>query len=196
MNHPLPTGNLIVPPTTRSRATAPGEPASRAGDCLRHPLIVLLLVVWILNDHLFKELFGNALTGKLSDFAGVAVFPLIPVALYEVACAWAHRHPRLHRPVLLLSLGGTALLMAGINLLDPWADALRVGLGAAQWPLRALWGLAIGGVAPEMASVHHTPDPTDLVSLLALGVPYWVATRSASSGPLQGFTRRGWLRFT
>ena len=142
-----------------------------------------MLVVWILNDHLFKEMFGNGLTGKLSDFAGVAVFPLIPVALYELGCAYRNEIPKKRQGVLLLSLGATALLMAGINLWGPAADALRVGLGAAQWPFRCVWGLATEGIVPPRLPVVHTADPTDLVSLIALGLPYWIVTRGWNRTP-------------
>jgi len=158
-------------------------PAGRAGDCLRHPVIVFMLVVWILNDHLFKEIFGNGLTGKLSDFAGVAVFPLIPVALYELRCSCRNDSPKKRHGILLLSLGVTAILMVGINLWEPGADALRVGLGAVQWPFRCVWWLTTEGVVPPLLPVVHTADPTDLVSLIALGLPYWIVTRGRNRTP-------------
>ncbi len=34
------------------------------------------LLLLLLNDHVFKAAYGNALTGKLSDFAGVLILPL------------------------------------------------------------------------------------------------------------------------
>jgi hypothetical protein len=43
-------------------------------------LIGLLLL--LLNDFVFKEQFHNGLTGKLSDFAGLFVFPLFWVAFF------------------------------------------------------------------------------------------------------------------
>ncbi len=39
------------------------------------------LTLLLLNDFLFKELFGNWITGKLSDFAGLFIFPLFWTAL-------------------------------------------------------------------------------------------------------------------
>ena len=40
------------------------------------------LLILLLNDFIFKELYGNWLTGKLSDFAGLFVFPLFWTALF------------------------------------------------------------------------------------------------------------------
>ncbi|OAV45627.1 hypothetical protein [Lewinella sp. 4G2] len=34
------------------------------------------LLLLVINDHLLKEAFGNSITGKLSDFAGVLILPL------------------------------------------------------------------------------------------------------------------------
>ena len=146
----------------------------RPGDCLRHGITLCMLVLWILNDHLFKELWGNAWTGKLSDFAGLAVFPLIPYSAYELGCALRGVTPRFRRAVLMGSVIATGTVMAGINLWDPWADAFRIGLGTLQWPFRAVWFLAEGTALPQVAPVFHTMDPTDLLMLPALGIPYWV----------------------
>lgn len=35
------------------------------------------LIVLAVNDHLLKAAFGNMITGKLSDFAGMVIFPLL-----------------------------------------------------------------------------------------------------------------------
>lgn len=40
------------------------------------------LTLLLLNDFVFKELYGNWLTGKLSDFAGIFIFPLFWTALF------------------------------------------------------------------------------------------------------------------
>ena len=88
----------------------------RPGDILRHPLVLCMLVLWLLNDHLFKDLFGNALTGKLSDVAGLAVFPLLPYALYEMLCGRLG-HPARHGLwVLMVSILATGVVFGGINL--------------------------------------------------------------------------------
>lgn len=41
------------------------------------------LILLLLNDFLFKDLYGNWLTGKLSDFTGLFIFPLFWTALFR-----------------------------------------------------------------------------------------------------------------
>ena len=48
----------------------------------RSPLFLLGLFLLVLNDFVLKEAFGNLLTGKLSDFAGMFIFPLFWLALF------------------------------------------------------------------------------------------------------------------
>jgi hypothetical protein len=42
---------------------------------LLNPIFLIGLLILALNDHLFKYEYGNWLTGKLSDFAGVLILP-------------------------------------------------------------------------------------------------------------------------
>ncbi|MCW4468001.1 hypothetical protein OGH69_03405 [Flavobacterium sp. MFBS3-15] len=51
------------------------------------------LILLALNDHLLKGAFGNAITGKLSDFAGMVILPLLLVFVF----------PKLKNHVLWLS---------------------------------------------------------------------------------------------
>ena len=48
-------------------------------DAIRHPLWWLMLVVLVVNDFVLKGsgLLPSIITGKLSDFAGLMVFPLL-----------------------------------------------------------------------------------------------------------------------
>jgi hypothetical protein len=62
-------------------------------NILASPGFLLGLGLLLLNDFLFKPLFHNWLTGKLSDFAGLFVFPLFWVALF----------PRSKRVIYLLT---------------------------------------------------------------------------------------------
>ncbi len=47
-------------------------------------VFIIGLVILILNDHLLKEVFGNWLTGKLSDFAGLLILPMFIQYLFSV----------------------------------------------------------------------------------------------------------------
>ena len=42
------------------------------------------LVILIINDHFLKEAFGNWFTGKLSDFAGLLIFPMFLKYLFDI----------------------------------------------------------------------------------------------------------------
>ncbi len=89
----------------------------------RHPLLILSILVLLLNDHLLKAAAPSALTGKLSDFAGLFFFPfLVGVTLSEMLARLAGR--RLGpRPALLISFGLCAVLFTAIKTL-PGANAL------------------------------------------------------------------------
>jgi hypothetical protein len=47
-----------------------------------HPLFIICVLTLILNDWYFKTTFHNALTGKLSDIAGLFAFPYLLSALF------------------------------------------------------------------------------------------------------------------
>ena len=152
--------------------------AYRPGDLLKHPLIMGMLALWIVNDHVLKALLANELTGKLSDVAGLAVFPLIPYATYEMICGLCGRSPTHGRQVLLISILATGAVMVGINVSDAWADAYRVGLGFCQWPFRMVGAFIMGQPIPGPNTVFLTMDPTDIWTLPSLYVPLWVYERT------------------
>ena len=43
---------------------------------LLNHVFILGLILLIVNDHFLKDLYGNFITGKISDFAGVLIFPM------------------------------------------------------------------------------------------------------------------------
>jgi hypothetical protein len=145
---------------------------TRAGYLL-HPLAIIGLLLWIANDHVFKAAYPSWWTGKLSDVASLAVFPLIPYAAIDL---WRARRGLPPPPiaVLLCWVLATGLVMATINTLDLAATAYRWGLGAAQWPFRALRTWSLLPIHP----VRLTVDPTDLLTLPALIVPWLIVCRT------------------
>jgi hypothetical protein len=73
---------------------------------LRHPLILSALVITALNDHVFKAMFHNAITGKLSDFSGLFFFPVFLYALYDLS-----KHPKsTHEKINLKKLAWCVLV--------------------------------------------------------------------------------------
>jgi len=117
---------------------------------LAHPLVLALLGLWAVNDQLLKELAPGPVTGKLSDIAGLVVFPLL------VGTLWPGPHP------WRLGAASTAIGFAAVNL-SPFVAT------SADDLLSAL-------VGPSTL----TPDPTDLVFLPCVLVALGVARRPPS----------------
>lgn len=142
----------------------------RAGAFLLHPLTLALLAIWALNDHVLKYALHDALTGKLSDVASLAVFPLLPVTAFEAWQRWRGR-PIGSNATLVSWVLATGVVMATINVFDEAAWCYRYGLAALQLPFRAL----LAGHAVPLVPVRLTMDPTDLFTLPALAIPLWLA---------------------
>jgi hypothetical protein len=49
---------------------------------LQHPLFILSVIVLLCNDFYLKQAYGNAITGKLSDFVGLFAFPFFFSCLF------------------------------------------------------------------------------------------------------------------
>lgn len=60
---------------------------------LTSPLFITALLVLLANDFCFKPVFANVLTGKLSDFAGLFIFPVF----------WAFFGPRYIKSIFVLT---------------------------------------------------------------------------------------------
>jgi hypothetical protein len=175
----------------RGRGLEPDEP--RAGGLLLHPLTVLSVVVLLGNDHLLKAAAPGLLTGKLSDIAGLVVFPLL---LAEVAGFIARR--MLGRPIearilvpatVLITAAGFSAVKTSNVAADLWAG----GLGALQWLVG--FGFARGGPPP---STVVAVDPTDLAALPVLLAALLIARKRRQPDPgraVEGGSRmpRRWL---
>ena len=127
-----------------------------------HPARALLTATWLvalavlaLNDHVLKGagVLPGALTGKLSDFAGMIVAPVLLAVLLRVRS----------RRGLLACHAAVGAVFAGINLSPE---------------LAAAWSQLMGLVWPW----HITVDPTDLVAIPALALG-WRALVPAMTRP-------------
>lgn len=139
------------------------------GELLVHPLSLAALAALLVNDHLLKELWGNSLTGKLSDIAGVALFPLLLLTVARLGLD--HRWPEaLRRPeAVMIAIAVTAAGFASVKLLGPVGDAYASTIGALRWVAR----LGTAGYQP----IDVVRDPTDVLVLPILTVSYYVARR-------------------
>ncbi|WP_437799194.1 hypothetical protein [Sorangium sp. So ce693] len=123
---------------------------------LRHPLFLGALALLVVNDHLLKGagLLPGALTGKLSDLAGLVVAPVLAAALVGARTS-----------------RGRALAFAAVA--APFA-AIKLSAAAAQ--------LLVGLVGLAGIRWRIWQDPTDLAALVVL-VPAWRLSARAASSP-------------
>lgn len=137
------------------------------------------MVVLVFNDHVAKDRWPSVVTGKLSDFAGLAFFPLLLVSLAE-ALRWAFRREawQLGRVAVLIACLATGVAFSAIKLWEPAGDAFRLANGVARWPVDAVVSLLGGEGLPALRPVRLVADPTDLVALPALWFSVWVAGRT------------------
>ena len=156
-----------------ARATHDGIRAP--GSVLLHPVALAALVTLILNDRVLKAAFPGPVTGKLSDIAGLVVFPLVVVAGWELARAAARRPRAAGRAEVALAVTVTAVAFTLVKTMPVAADWFGWGLGAAQWAI-ALPGRLLGDTAvPAPVAARVLADPTDLLALPALLVAAAVA---------------------
>jgi hypothetical protein len=129
------------------------------GDALLHPAALAAIALLLANDHWLKHAHPGVVSGKLSDFAGLAFFPLVLVSAWEQLAA-ARGPWRPSRAQVTLAVAATALAFTAVKLWAPALDAWRWTLGALQAPLT---GRLVAAVAVR--------DATDLIALPALALP-------------------------
>jgi len=61
---------------------------SKALKHLLSPLFVLCLALLLVNDFMLKTIFHNAITGKISDFCGLFIFPIFWSAIFPRHKKW------------------------------------------------------------------------------------------------------------
>ncbi|MCH9681475.1 MAG: hypothetical protein K0V04_08585 [Deltaproteobacteria bacterium] len=125
--------------------------ALRPSRALLHPLWIGSLAVLVLNDHVLKGagMLPEVLTGKLSDFAGLVVAPILLAMVLRV---------RTRRGVLLSHVAVGAV----------FAALQLSSVVATQWSA-AMATLGIPWIT--------TQDATDLIALPALGLSLWAFRR-------------------
>jgi hypothetical protein len=158
------------PPATRRAST-------RACDSgLLHPVALGALAVLILNDHVLKARYPGWVTGKLSDVAGMIVFPLFACAICAIVIRRADR-----QRMVAVCVAATALGFALVKLWPPATHACELTLGALQWPFSA--GLQ-GGFA-DLAPVAIVRDPSDLLALPFAAIALWLPRQIVPSADPQ-----------
>ncbi len=150
-----------------SKPDGPSAPAPPR-VALLHPLSLACLVVLIVNDHFLKHACPSILTGKLSDFAGLLLTPLVLQAAYERLSVWQSGQSlgeQAANRVLALGILATSCGFALVELWPPAETAYAFGLAALQWPARTLWSVLHGRGLPGLSPVEATADASDLLAL-------------------------------
>jgi hypothetical protein len=137
--------------------TADGRASRMPGEALLHPLAVAAVAILLLNDHVMKQAFPGWLTGKASDFAGLVVFPLLALSIYEMITALLRKPyspSRVHLNLVLLITGVAFTLVKLIPAVGDWYSVT--------------WGWLSAPVHGSTTPVALVQDPTDLLTLPAL----------------------------
>lgn len=137
-----------------------------------HPAVVASVALLVVNDQLLKRWYPGAVTGKLSDVAGIAFLPILIVSLLEVmrrACG--ARRTRATTTEAATAIVATVVVFAAVKTWGPAGELFRIVDGWLQWPFAALADLARGRSIPGVHRVDLVADPTDLVALCAIIVP-------------------------
>jgi hypothetical protein len=134
-------------------------------ESLVAPLPVLAILVVALNDHLFKRWWPGAVTGKLSDLAGLFLVPILLLTALELggqAVGW--------RP--------SVRVCAGVLL----AIAVAYTVVKATSAGATVYGELLGRVRAS-GPVDVVVDGTDLLVLPVLLGSWWCLRRP---GPIEG----------
>jgi hypothetical protein len=136
-----------------------------------HPLTLVAVALLVVNDWVLKPIWPGWVTGKLSDVGGLAFAPVVLSAAIGLVLAVAARlgariDPSLTRRRLLACIAATG---AGFI-------AVKLSAGAADAVVQTLSHLG------RRASIQL--DRTDLLTLPALAVAYWIGRDELRRVPL------------
>ncbi|MCW2299035.1 hypothetical protein [Rhodococcus erythropolis] len=143
---------------------------NRPGDLLLSPWALVSVSVILVNDHVLKGAFGNTMTGKLSDVAGVFLFPLLLLSVLEVL-----RRKLAGRAAIAWSIAVTSIGFAAVKTVSPIGDAYEWVIGFFRW--------TAGGFRGELLPIVVFRDPSDLWVLPILFASYLVVTHNRTRAP-------------
>ena len=153
------------------------RPRPDPGQIVLHPVFVGAVALLLLNDHLLKSWSPGLVTGKLSDFAGLIVLPLLVLALAQV-CSWMVGLPAPSRRFLAVCVIAIGVMFT-LGEIMPMADQA----------FERLWGivrLPIGSLRhPDASSAVLVSDSTDVLALPALWIA-WVVGCARCAVPIAG----------
>lgn len=179
-------GDEIRPGAIATRPAAAGEPVRLSpgvpGELLLHPLALASLVVLLVNDHWAKERFASDATGKLSDVAGIFLFPLLLVSVAE-ALRWmwgTDPEPGRRRRETFGAAVFTALAFSAIKTVTLAGWLYTTSVGAVRWVPSVVRSLMGSHGVPPFPDVQLIRDPTDLLAL-----PILILSCGAAAAPIR-----------
>jgi hypothetical protein len=156
-------------------AAEPLKPEEKwPGDFLLHPACLAAIVILVVNDWAIKARWPGAVAGKLSDVAGMVFFPLLLVALAELALLLVRRK-RLASPMwFVISAGAVGAVFAATKTIEPVRAADEWMLGQLRWlPLAAIRAAQRQPIG-EPTYPNVVPDATDVLCVPFVLVAIWI----------------------
>jgi hypothetical protein len=120
---------------------------------LLHPVALIALAVWQLNDHWLAAAYPGWVTGKLTELGCLVVFPLVVAALVGLGLP-GRMYPR----VVDAAIAATGLAFVLVKLWEPANHVLESALGV---------------IYRSDQPVLVERDWTDLIALPMLAVSRW-----------------------
>lgn len=130
-------------------------------NLLLHPLFLAVLFVLVANDHYWKYEYGNWLTGKLSDFAGMIVLPLFLLAFFP------------GRRIAVVIGSGLFFVWWKSPLPEPFIVWMNEGWGVPVQRVMDWWDLLALSVLP--VSFYVKPFTWKLKPVIKMGFSWMVA---------------------
>ncbi|MGC0362155.1 hypothetical protein ABH922_000139 [Rhodococcus sp. 27YEA15] len=144
---------------------------TRPGDLLLSPWALASVGVLLLNDHVLKGVYGNVLTGKLSDVAGVFVFPFLMLSILEIST-----RSIVGRAAIVWSIAVTGAGFAAVKLVPVVGDAYEYAIGVLRYVL--------AGFSGDLTPILVYRDVTDLWVLPVLAGSALVISRRRFRAPV------------
>ncbi|MCB1041181.1 MAG: hypothetical protein KDA94_16850 [Acidimicrobiales bacterium] len=158
-------------------AEPPKSNESWPGDFLLHPVCLAAIVVLVVNDWAIKARWPGAVAGKLSDVAGMVFFPLLLVALAELALLMIGRKRMASPTWFVISAAAVGAVFAATKTIEPVRTADEWILGQLRWlplaAIRAAQQQPIGD--PTYPDV--VPDATDVLCVPFVLVAIWIGNQ-------------------
>jgi len=145
-----------------------------AGDFLLDPIALGSVAVLVTNDWYVKQNWPGAISGKLSDLAGLIFFPLLLVALVELGSLVVRRPWQAARSAFIAVAVIVAVVFASTKAIEPVRNADEVILGWLWWLPGAAYRLVSGQAAGTAGRHQVTADLSDLLAVPCVLVAIWI----------------------